>query len=248
MGVAAIVEDGKITNATSTTSTKEKSSTLGKDDFLQLLVAQMQYQDPLEPTSNTEYIAQYATFSEVEQIQNMSKSMDLSRASSLVGQTVQITSTDDSGRETTKMGKVDYVKYENGKAMVSIDEELYSLDDVTYVCDQDYLTAFGLAQTLVSDMAKLPKIEQVTAADKEKIEKVLKQYDDMNDYQKTFLSKSVTSALEEYRKKLAEISGEGKTDGTEDKDKTEEAGKTEGGDEAGGTESGDKEEDTTQDV
>ena len=239
MGVAAIVEDGKITNATSTTNKKEKSSTLGKDDFLQLLVAQMQYQDPLEPTSNTEYIAQYATFSEVEQIQNMSKSMDLSRASSLVGQTVQITSTDDNGRETTKMGKVDYVKYENGKAMVSIDEELYSLDDVTYVCDQDYLTAFGLAQTLVSDMAKLPKVEQVTASDKESIEKVLKQYDDMNDYQKTFLSKSVISSLEEYRKKLAELSGG---------DKTDEAGKTEGKDEAGETENGDKEEDTTQDV
>lgn len=239
MGVAAIVEDGKITNATSTTNKKEKSSALGKDDFLQLLVAQMQYQDPLEPTSNTEYIAQYATFSEVEQIQNMSKSMDLSRASSLVGQTVQITSTDDNGRETTKMGKVDYVKYENGKAMVSIDEELYSLDDVTYVCDQDYLTAFGLAQTLVSDMAKLPKVEQVTASDKESIEKVLKQYDDMNDYQKTFLSKSVISSLEEYRKKLAELSGG---------DKTDEAGKTEGKDEAGETENGDKEEDTTQDV
>ena len=239
MGVAAIVEDGKITNATSTTNKKEKSSTLGKDDFLQLLVAQMQYQDPLEPTSNTEYIAQYATFSEVEQIQNMSKSMDLSRASSLVGQTVQITSTDDNGRETTKMGKVDYVKYENGKAMVSIDEELYSLDDVTYVCDQDYLTAFGLAQTLVSDMAKLPKVEQVTASDKESIEKVLKQYDDMNDYQKTFLSKSVISSLEEYRKKLAELSGG---------DKTDEAGKSEGKDEAGETENGDKEEDTTQDV
>lgn len=239
MGVAAIVEDGKITNAKSTTSTKEKSSTLGKDDFLQLLVAQMKFQDPLEPTSNTEYIAQYATFSEVEQIQNMSKSMDLSRASSLVGQTVQITSTDDNGKETTKMGKVDYVKYENGKAMVSVDEELYSLDDVTYVCDQDYLTAFGLAQKLVSDMAKLPKIEQVTASDKETIEKVLKQYDDMNDYQKTFLSKSVVSLLEEYRKKLAELSGE---------DKTEEAGKTEGGDESGGTEGEDKEEDTTQDV
>lgn len=229
MGVAAIVEDGKITNATSTTSTKEKSSTLGKDDFLQLLVAQMKFQDPLEPTSNTEYVAQYATFSEVEQIQNMSKSMDLSRASSLVGQTVQITSTDDNGKETTKMGKVDYVKYENGKAMVSVDEELYSLDDVTYVCDQDYLTAFGLAQTLVSDMAKLPKIEQVTASDKETIEKVLKQYDDMNDYQKTFLSKSVVGSLEEYRKKLAELSGN-KADDTEnaDGDKAD-GGKTDGG-------------------
>ena len=230
MRVAAIVEDGKITNATSTTSTKEKSSTLGKDDFLQLLVAQMKFQDPLEPTSNTEYIAQYATFSEVEQIQNMSKRMDLSRASSLVGQTVQITSTEDNGKETPKMGKVDYVKYENGKAMVSVDEELYSLDDVTYVCDQDYLTAFGLAQTLVSDMAKLPKIEQVTASDKDAIEKVLKQDDDMNEYQTTFLSKSVVSSLEEYRKKLAELSGN-KADDTDnaDGDKTDDAGKTDGG-------------------
>lgn len=155
--------------------------------------------------------------------------MDLSRASSLVGQTVQITSTDDNGKETTKMGKVDYVKYENGKAMVSVDEELYSLDDVTYICDQDYLTAFGLAQTLVSDLAKLPKIEQVTASDKETIEKVLKQYDDMNDYQKTFLSKSVVGSLEEYRKKLAELSGN-KADDTEnaDGDKAD-GGKTDGG-------------------
>ena len=94
---------------------------------------------------------------------------------------------------------------------------MYSLDDVTYVCDQDYLTAFGLAQTLVSDMAKLPKIEQVTASDKETIEKVLKQYDDMNDYQKTFLSKSVVGSLEEYRKKLAELYGN-KADDTENAD------------------------------
>ena len=175
MALVAPVENGKIVETASQTSvkksTKSSNSGMDKEAFLQLLVAQMKYQDPLEPTSNTEYIAQYATFSEVEQIQNMSKSMDLSRASSLVGQTVQITSTDDNGKETTKMGKVDYVKYENGKAMVSVDEELYSLDDVTYVCDQDYLTAFGLAQTLVSDMAKLPKIEQVTASDKETIEK-----------------------------------------------------------------------------
>ena len=87
MGVSAIIEDGMVANATSTVSkeTKKGDTALGKDDFLQLLVAQMKYQDPLEPTSNTEYIAQYATFSEVEQMQNMSQSMDLSRASSLVG-------------------------------------------------------------------------------------------------------------------------------------------------------------------
>ena len=78
-------------------------------------------------------------------------------------------------------------------------------------------------------MAKLPKIEQVTASDKEKIEKGLKQYDDMNDYQKTFLSKSVVASLEEYRKKLAEISGK-KADDTDhaDGDKAD-GGKTDDG-------------------
>ena len=112
MALVAPVENGKIAETaphTSVSKAAKSSSGMDKEAFLQRLLAQMKYQDPLEPTSNTEYIAQYATFSEVEQIQNMSKSMDLSRASSLVGQTVQITSTDDNGKETTKMGIEDNV-------------------------------------------------------------------------------------------------------------------------------------------
>lgn len=207
MGVSAIIEDGMVANATSTVSkeTKKGDTALGKDDFLQLLVAQMKYQDPLEPTSNTEYIAQYATFSEVEQMQNMSQSMDLSRASSLVGQTVQITTTNDSGVESTFMGKVDYVKYENGKALVAIDEELYSLDDVTYVCDQEYLTAYELASTLVGNVAKLPEVEKVTLADKGAIEEVLESFDAMDDYQKTFVAEDVKKRIELYREKLNQV-------------------------------------------
>ena len=207
MGVSAIIEDGMVANATSTVSKESKKgdTALGKDDFLQLLVAQMKYQDPLEPTSNTEYIAQYATFSEVEQMQNMSQSMDLSRASSLVGQTVQITTTNDSGVESTFMGKVDYVKYENGKALVSIDEELYSLDDVTHVCDQEYLTAYELASTLVGNVAKLPEVDKVTLSDKTAIEEVLEAYDAMDDYQKTFVAQSVKDKIEEYREKLDQV-------------------------------------------
>lgn len=207
MGVSAIIEDGMVVNATSTVSkeTKKGDTALGKDDFLQLLVAQMKYQDPLEPTSNTEYIAQYATFSEVEQMQNMSQSMDLSRASSLVGQTVQITTTNDSGVESTFMGKVDYVKYENGKALVAIDEELYSLDDVTHVCDQEYLTAYELASTLVGNVAKLPEVEKVTLADKGAIEEVLESFDAMDDYQKTFVAEDVKKRIELYREKLNQV-------------------------------------------
>ncbi len=207
MGVSAIIEDGVITNGVSTTSkaSGKSDSTLGKDDFLQLLVAQMKYQDPLEPTSNTEYIAQYATFSEVEQMQNMSQSMDLSRASGLVGQTVQITTTSDSGVESTIMGKVDYVKYENGKALVAIDEELYSLDDVTYVCDEKYLVAYEMASTLVGNVAKLPEVDKVSLSDKDAITEVLEAYDAMDDYQKTFVAQSVKDKIEEYREKLDQV-------------------------------------------
>ena len=207
MGISAIIEDGMVANATTAVSqeTKKGDTALGKDDFLQLLVAQMKYQDPLEPTSNTEYIAQYATFSEVEQMQNMSQSMDLSRASSLVGQTVQITTTSANGVESTFMGKVDYVKYENGKALVAIDEELYSLDDVTHVCDQEYLTAYELASTLVGNVAKLPGVDKVTLSDKTAIEEVLEAYDAMDDYQKTFVAEQVKQQIELYREKLSQV-------------------------------------------
>ncbi len=73
----APIENGKPVETTSQTSLKESekkksNSTVDKDQFLQLLVAQMKYQDPLEPTSNTEYISQYATFSELEQHERIS--------------------------------------------------------------------------------------------------------------------------------------------------------------------------------
>lgn len=206
MGISAIIDNGQVTNASATTnSAKKDGSSLGKDDFLQLLVAQMKYQDPLEPTSNTEYIAQYAQFSQVEQIQNMSQSMDLSRASGMVGQTVEVTTTDDNGVEKTIMGKVDYVKYENGKALVSIDESLYSLDDVTYVCDKEYLDAYNKAEQLVKKMMDLPEITKVSLGDQKAISEVLEGYDSMNDYEKTFIANKLKDQIEEYRKKLAEV-------------------------------------------
>ena len=71
----AEVKDGKIVSQTTNTQKTTKSNGMDKESFLQLLVAQMKYQDPLEPTSNTEYISQYAQFSQVESLQSMSLSL-----------------------------------------------------------------------------------------------------------------------------------------------------------------------------
>ena len=161
MALVAPVENGKIVETASQTSVSKaakSSSGMDKEAFLQLLVAQMKYQDPLEPTSNTEYIAQYAQFSQVEQMQNMSATLELSRASSMVGKQVLIQTTDSAGNTKEVQGMVEYVKYENNKAYVSIDGTLYSIDDVSAVIGQDYQDAVDLAQLFIKTLYDLSLI------------------------------------------------------------------------------------------
>ena len=52
-------------------------TTLGKEDFLILLVTQLQYQDPLNPADSTEFISQLAQFSSLEQMQNVNKNLEI---------------------------------------------------------------------------------------------------------------------------------------------------------------------------
>jgi len=59
-----------------TTTTTEDSNSLGKDQFLQLLATQLKYQDPLNPMSNDQFIAQMAQFSSLEQVQNLNNTME----------------------------------------------------------------------------------------------------------------------------------------------------------------------------
>ena len=211
MGVVQEVKDGKFVNNTSVESLakdklkKTANSSLDKDAFLQLLVAQMKYQDPLEPTSNTEYIAQFATFSELEQMQNMSATLELSRASSLVGQTVLMKVTDSSGRTTTVQGNVDYVIYENGKAYLSIGGQPYSLDDLDTVADKKYLEAYSTAAEFMNIYKKLPELGILSLADRENVEKLEEIYKGMDDYQKSFLTDDYIEGVEKYIKKMKDL-------------------------------------------
>jgi flagellar basal-body rod modification protein FlgD len=86
------------TATTTATSTVTRSDQMGKDVFLQLLVAQMRYQDPNSPTSTTEFMSQTATFTQVEKLEEIAAQnaamVALQRslgAGALVGQTVSYT-------------------------------------------------------------------------------------------------------------------------------------------------------------
>lgn len=211
MSAVATVEDGKIvnTNASSLSAsnkTETKSNgTLDKDAFLQLLVAEMQNQDPLEPTTNTEYISQFAQFSSLEEMQNMGASVEMQRAQSLVGQEVFLDVTDSSGNTTQICGKVDYAVMEGTNVYVSVDDTLYAFEDVTTVLDSDYWEAYNLAYSWTSELAKIPTVNKLALSDKAAVEAVRKAYDEMTDYQKTFIALPSIKLLESYETKIDEL-------------------------------------------
>ena len=73
------------------------AQTLDKDDFLKILITQLTHQDPTEPMKDTEFIAQMAQFSSLEQITNMSQDFEKlagilssSQALGLLGRIVEI--------------------------------------------------------------------------------------------------------------------------------------------------------------
>ncbi len=236
----APVEDGKIKETESQTSlknAKDKNSTYSKDTFLKLLVAEVQNQDPLEPTSNTEWISQYATFSELEAMQNMSSAFDLSRASSLVGKTVVLQTTSETGRVTPIQGKVDYVTYEGGKAYLSVGGSLYSIDDLHDVIDTDYMEAFDKVYEWSVALNKLPSYENLTMDDAEDVEKLWSEFEAMSDYEKTFIAKENTDKITKYHERIEEMKKNQDEDDDDDGEVTEPDG-TEGGGETKPEENG----------
>ena len=109
----ATAKTGATASTTETEPTNPKSE-LGKNAFLQLMVAQLQAQNPLEPSNGTEYVSELAQFSQLEQTtnlaQNSSQSVTAQRvaqAVALIGHTVSYT---DPSSGAAKSGAVQSVE------------------------------------------------------------------------------------------------------------------------------------------
>lgn len=227
MATVVPVQDGKVvdtsaSNQSLSATTEKSNSSLDKEAFLQLLVAQMKYQDPLEPTSNTEYISQLATFSSLEEMQNLNATMESSQATQLVGKQVIITVTSASGETSQVTGRVDYIARENGKTYVSVNNGLYSIDDVSYVVDDEYLDAENAATVFETLVSLLPDVNRVTIADKDDIYTAADYYNNLTNYQKQYINDYVDkSYLEKLQALVDEIAKLIGTDETDDNSKTD---------------------------
>ena len=210
MAIIAAVEDGKLVDSSSTTTSSktENSNDLGYDQFLQLLCAEMQYQDPLEPTSNTEYVAQLATFSQMEATLAMQNTIESSNANALVGQYVIIKTTSATGNTTATAGFVDYIQKENGEQKISVNGTLYSLSDVYQVADPEYIEATTLADAFIDAVAAVPGASVITLADKSDIKDLKTYYDSLNSYQKSYIDNDTLTKYNALIQRMEELAGE----------------------------------------
>lgn len=95
MTVPSVGNTGSTQDPADQTTKKTATPTLGYDEFLQLLLAQMKNQDPLNPIDSTQYVSQLASFSSVEQAVKQNSKLDqllvmnsINQASSVVGRIV----------------------------------------------------------------------------------------------------------------------------------------------------------------
>lgn len=116
------------TTSNGTGASRIPQATLGQDDFLQLLVAQLSAQDPLEPMKNTDFVAQMAQFSSLEQAKStqteLARLQQFTQANAMLGRTVSFQTTSSSD---VQQGVVSAVTVTDGVPAIVVDGTAYKV-------------------------------------------------------------------------------------------------------------------------
>lgn len=113
---------------------REVNNQLGKDEFLKILIVQLQNQDPLRPMEDKDFIAQMAQFSTLEQMQNMGKDFESLKAMNLVGKMIYgEMDLDNSSQVIPVLGRVDSARFSNGRMHLQVGGFTLPLEDLLMV-------------------------------------------------------------------------------------------------------------------
>ncbi|WP_294237131.1 flagellar hook assembly protein FlgD [Pseudobutyrivibrio sp.] len=200
---AASQEATKANTNISTSKTAEtKDGGYTEEMFMKLLVAEMQYQDPLEPTDNSQYVAQLASFTQIEAIQAVQADMKNIQGNSMVGKMVALI--DDDNVEIH--GRVDYVRTDDdGQLLASVNNKEYPVEKIKSIMDETYYNAVLVADTILADISKLPTKDLLTLGDEEDVVKVATMINSLDAYTKGFLGDDVTKYVQSLVDKIAEL-------------------------------------------
>jgi len=142
----------------------EANDTMGKDAFLNLLVTQLQYQDPLEPTNDKEFLAQMAQFSALEQMQNLNTSFQMSQAGALIDKYVQGTVYNETSGETSAIvGIVDAVNMKAGVPYLLVDGKEMAMGSVDNIISDFGSETRAMIEAISSMEDKIVAIEEMLA-------------------------------------------------------------------------------------
>ena len=116
------------------------AKTMGQTEFLSLLVTQMRNQDPLKPVSDTEFIAQMAQFTSLEQtkemgvdLQQLRQSYNLTQGTALMGKPVKVATGEKENQVFTNGIVTDLKVNKDGDVSVILNGQTYDLDSVIEV-------------------------------------------------------------------------------------------------------------------
>lgn len=126
--ISAVISDSTVVPNSAASDASGIQKGMGKEAFLKLLVTQLQNQDPLKPMEDKEFTAQLAQFSSLEEMKNISKSIDglaASQSSSVKTSAVgfigkEVRFLDPAGSDSTMQGTVTSVRYESGEPYLII--------------------------------------------------------------------------------------------------------------------------------
>lgn len=135
-----------VSSTTSTSKTDETRSTdeLGKDQFFEMLVAQLKYQDPLNPMDGANFSAQLAQFTSLEQLSNISKTLDAQSANysqlinmqavGMIGKEVDASIVDSkTAQQTTVTGTVSSVQFRDNSIYLTVNDQEIAFNDLVSV-------------------------------------------------------------------------------------------------------------------